>query len=39
MNGLKGLPEALKSVFPDAEVQLCIIHMIRNSSNICPLNM
>ncbi len=31
MDGSKGLPEALKSVFPDTEVQLCIIHMIRNS--------
>lgn len=31
VDGLKGLPEAINSVFPDAEVQLCIIHMIRNS--------
>ena len=31
VDGLKGLPEAINSVFPGAEVQLCIIHMIRNS--------
>jgi transposase-like protein len=31
MDGLKGLPEALKAVFPDTEIQLCIVHMIRNS--------
>ncbi len=31
MDGLKGLPEALKSVYPETEVQLCIVHMIRNS--------
>ena len=36
MDGLKGLPEALKSVFPDTEVQLCIIHMIRNSIKYVP---
>lgn len=30
-DGLKGLPEAIRAVFPKAEVQLCIIHMIRNS--------
>ena len=36
MDGLKGLPEALKSVFPETEVQLCIIHMIRNSLKYVP---
>jgi putative transposase len=36
MDGLKGLPEALESVFPKAEVQLCIIHMIRNSIKYVP---
>ena len=36
MDGLKGLPEALQSVFPQAEVQLCIIHMIRNSLKYVP---
>lgn len=36
MDGLKGLPEALQSVFPKAEVQLCVIHMIRNSLKYVP---
>ncbi|MCB1107787.1 MAG: IS256 family transposase [Chlamydiia bacterium] len=36
MDGLKGLPEALQTVFPRAEVQLCIIHMIRNSLKYVP---
>ena len=31
IDGLKGLPEAIESVFPQAEVQLCIVHMVRNS--------
>lgn len=36
MDGLKGLPEALQSIFPNTEVQLCIIHMIRNSLKYIP---
>lgn len=31
MDGLKGLPEAIKVVFPDVSIQTCIIHQIRNS--------
>ena len=31
VDGLKGFPEAIKSIFPKTEVQLCIIHQIRNS--------
>jgi putative transposase len=31
VDGLKGFPEAITTVFPGAEVQLCIIHQIRNS--------
>jgi transposase-like protein len=31
MDGLKGLPEAIKTVFPDVVIQNCIIHQIRNS--------
>jgi transposase-like protein len=31
MDGLKGMPEAIRAIFPKAEVQLCIVHMIRNS--------
>lgn len=31
VDGLKGFPEALEAIFPQTEVQLCIVHMIRNS--------
>lgn len=31
VDGLKGFREAINSVFPDTEVQLCIVHQIRNS--------
>ncbi len=30
-DGLKGLPDAIKAVFPKTEVQLCVVHLIRNS--------
>ena len=31
IDGLKGFPEAINSIFPRTEIQLCIIHQIRNS--------
>ena len=31
VDGLKGFPEAIETVFPDTQVQLCIVHMVRNS--------
>lgn len=31
VNGLKGFPDAIASVFPQTTVQLCIVHQIRNS--------
>ena len=31
VDGLKGLPEAIQSVYPQTQVQLCIVHMVRNS--------
>jgi len=31
IDGLKGFPEAIESVYPQAEVQLCLVHMVRNS--------
>lgn len=31
VDGLKGFPEAIGSVFPNTIVQLCIVHMVRNS--------
>ena len=32
VDGLKGFPEAIESVFPRAQVQLCIIHTFRTQS-------
>jgi len=34
VDGLKGFPEAIRAVYPLAEVQLCIVHMIRNSTKL-----
>jgi putative transposase len=31
VDGLKGFPEAIESLFPNTEVQLCVVHQIRNS--------
>jgi putative transposase len=31
VDGLKGFPDAIRSVFPRTEIQLCVIHMIRNT--------
>lgn len=31
VDGLTGFPEAINSIFPHTEVQLCVIHQIRNS--------
>jgi putative transposase len=31
VDGLKGFPEAIESVFPLTQVQVCIVHMVRNS--------
>ena len=31
VDGLKGFPEAINAVYPHTEVQLCIVHQIRNS--------
>lgn len=31
VDGLKGFPDAIETVFPNAEVQLCIVHMVRAS--------
>lgn len=31
IDGLKGFPEAIASVFPKTEIQLCVVHQIRNS--------
>ncbi len=31
VDGLKGFPEAIETIFPNTEVQLCVVHQIRNS--------
>ena len=31
VDGLKGFPTAIESIFPKTEIQLCIVHQIRNS--------
>ena len=31
VDGLTGFPDAIQSVYPQAKVQLCIVHMVRNS--------
>jgi putative transposase len=33
VDGLKGFPEAIETVFPKAQVQLCIVHLVRHSLN------
>jgi len=36
VDGLTGFPEAIGSVFPKTEIQLCIVHMVRNSMRYVP---
>ena len=36
VDGLKGLPKAIETVFPKAQVQLCIVHKVRNSLKYVP---
>lgn len=36
IDGLKGLPEAIEAVYPRAQVQLCIVHKVRNSLKYVP---
>lgn len=31
VDGLKGFPEAIETVYPQTEVQLCIVHLVRHS--------
>lgn len=33
VDGLKGFPEAIETVFPQTVVQLCIVHLVRHSLN------
>src|SRR5215510_5864840 len=36
VDGLKGLPEAIEAVLPKTQVQLCIVHKVRNSLKYVP---
>jgi len=36
VDGLKGFPDAIGTVFPDTQIQLCIVHMVRNSVKYVP---
>jgi len=35
VDGLKGFPEAITTVFPEANVQTCIVHLIRHNLSFC----
>ncbi len=36
VDGLTGLPEAIEAVYPQARVQLCMVHLMRNSLRYVP---
>ena len=36
VDGLTGFPEAINAVFPKTKVQLCIVHLVRNSLRYVP---
>jgi transposase-like protein len=36
VDGLKGFPDAINTVYPQTQVQLCIVHMVRNSLKLVP---
>jgi transposase-like protein len=36
VDGLSGFPGAVAAVFPKREVQLCMVHMVRNSVRFVP---
>jgi len=36
VDGLKGFPDAIQAVYPKTHVQLCIVHMVRNSMKFVP---
>ncbi|MBR1658553.1 MAG: transposase [Synergistaceae bacterium] len=31
VDGLTGFPDAIRGVFPQSDIQLCIVHLVRNS--------
>lgn len=36
VDGLKGFPEAIKTIYPQSEVQVCIVHQIRHTVMFIP---
>ena len=36
VDGLKGFPDAIQTAYPQAQIQLCIVHMVRNSVKYVP---
>jgi len=36
VDGLKGFPDAINAVYPQTQIQLCIVHMVRNSVKYVP---
>jgi transposase-like protein len=36
VDGLKGFPEAIESIYPHTRVQLCLVHQMRNSLRFVP---
>ena len=36
VDGLKGFPDAINAVYPQTKIQLCIVHMVRNSMKYVP---
>ena len=36
VDGLKGFPEAIEQVYPQSQIQLCIVHLLRNSLGFVP---
>ncbi len=36
VDGLKGFPDAINTVYPDTQIQLCIVHMVRNAMKFVP---
>jgi transposase-like protein len=36
VDGLTGFPQAIKGVFPNADIRLCLVHMMRQSLSVVP---
>uniref|UniRef100_UPI000489F0A6 IS256 family transposase n=4 Tax=Zooshikella ganghwensis TaxID=202772 RepID=UPI000489F0A6 len=36
VDGLKGFPDAINAVYPKTQIQLCIVHMVRNAVKYVP---